>query len=292
MCISIFSWKQKRRAEMGKVLLMAAMTVVIIVSSGHKPARQILKKCPPKTDVRHGDINFMAPSELMKYVYWNNQSACRITNDLSGVINALLPDEKSGVSSQKLLCMDPNVRLKENNCVVYIFGNHNEWVDEHNFVGFGCHFYIFDPALEAERHEGKMHFYDLGLADEDTDHDPITGWKLRTLGSLYNMLKPRHGNVFIDYVKMDAEKAELMAVAQIIRTGMLAIVKQMGVEIHFHHGVPIDPYLRVYLKMLRPLEQQGMIRFASRAIYFNKGNGHNQTRDTIFELFWINQMFL
>ena len=69
-------------------------------------------------------------------------------------------------------------------------------------------------------HSSKIHFYKLGLGSKDSNSTG-SGCTLKTLDSIYHMLKPRHREKVIDYLKIDIEWNELDALKQIFATDML-----------------------------------------------------------------------
>ena len=52
----------------------------------------------------------------------------------------------------------------------------------------------------------NAYFFATGLYDEDRDKG--YGWKMMTLSSIYERFKSHHGDVVIDYLKIDIEGAE------------------------------------------------------------------------------------
>jgi hypothetical protein len=76
-------------------------------------------------------------------------------------------------------------------------------------------------------------------------------------------LSEKHGLKIIDYLKIDIESSEWIVLPQIIESGMLQNVRQLGVEIHLNNLMEIDE-LRKSAKILRSIEKMGMIRFDSK----------------------------
>ena len=84
---------------------------------------------------------------------------------------------------------------------------------------YGCRIFTFDPTLDASQfaRDGRMvdslyrtvnaRVFLMGLHDEDIYKDH-RGWKLKTLSSVYEMLKAFHGEAAIDYLKIDIEESE------------------------------------------------------------------------------------
>ena len=107
-------------------------------------------------------------------------------------------------------------------CLVYSFGSNNEFSFDDTMGSFGCQVFTFDPyaclilddgvkntTVITDDHERSkhVHFFRMGLYHEDIEMDD-RGWKLKTLSSIYELFKPVHGEVLIDYLKIDIEEAE------------------------------------------------------------------------------------
>jgi hypothetical protein len=135
----------------------------------------------------------------------------------------------------------------------------------------------------------------MALDDVDKDewnNDPnVTS---RTLSSIYNMLKPLHGGVVIDYLKMDIEATEWRVLPQIIESGMMDRVRQLAVEIH----LDLDKSLSIYRHqagIIQSLENYGMIRFDSKKNMFTMVD-FNQVEHLAaavdYEIAWYNGKLL
>ena len=105
------------------------------------------------------------------------------------------------------------------------------------------------------------------------------------------MLKPRHGNASIDYLKMDVEFAERDVIPQILQSGMLDKVKQLGLEIHFGD---IDEFQR-YARVIKSIEDYGMVRFNSKVNLMAPKIKHPDLEDlefySAYELAWYNSRY-
>ena len=139
---------------------------------------------------------------------------------------------------------------------------------------YGCEVFAFDPSMSKDNHDhsSKIHFYKLGLGPKDSN--TTTGWTLKTLNSIYQMLLPRHGENVIDYLKIDIEWNEWDALKQILTTDMLSKVRQLSFEFHLPHqndGLPgfnKDMTLQDYRSLTGLVQsvEKRMTRFASRGI--------------------------
>ena len=107
------------------------------------------------------------------------------------------------------------------------------------------------------------------------------------------MLKSKHGDVVIDYLKMDIEAAEWTIIPQIIESGMMGNVRQLAFEIH----LSIDDTLasmRERFRIVRSIEEQGMVRFDSKLNPWFRGTFKNLgvTGPCGYEIAWYNSKFL
>jgi hypothetical protein len=208
------------------------------------------------------DSKSLTGNQLIEYVKWSNRSSCQLTHDFGGVLDQIWIS--SGIDGQKAVCIDPEVTPERGDCLVYSFGISNEWSFDEDMEEYGCEVFAFDPSMEMEPHDhtAGIHFYNWGLGDRD-EVTTNKQWKLRTLSSIYNELTARHGPKIIDYLKIDAEFAEWIALPQIIESGMLGKVRQLGMEIHLYRNESIEQNRR-YVKILRSIEKMGFIRFDSK----------------------------
>lgn len=170
---------------------------------------------------------------------------------------------------------------------------------------YGCQVFSFDPSMDVGHHNrtDNIHFFRTALGVEkkverinDTEEMVLT----KTLSEIYDELKDWHGDVNIDYLKLDIEWAEWQVLPQILNSGMLDKVRQLAVEIHFPfkpphflHGQGIDQFHRL-VKIVCLIENYGMIRFSSkRNIFFQKSiPSLNFTGPMAYELAWFNKRFL
>ena len=193
-------------------------------------------KCPSETtDWTKINVNTMTPKQIIDYFYWTNRQSCKLVHDFGGKMLA----NPSGFDGQKSICLDPLVRPKSGNCIVYSFGINNDWSFDEALEKYGCQVFAFDPSMGKQDHDHseKVHFYNMGLGEKDYTSDK--GWKIRALDSIYKMLtKEAHlsQEKVIDYLKIDIELAEWKVIPQIIKSGMLKKVRQLGIEFHLGTG--------------------------------------------------------
>jgi len=164
---------------------------------------------------------------------------------------------------------------------------------------------------EEHDHTSKIHFYPIGLGARNeiieigkggkiismNKNSKTTSFKMMTLSSMYRMLSPIHGEeAIIDYLKFDIEGGEWNVIPDLIKSGILGKVRQMGIEIHLtNEGNQTLPELRRNVKILHTLEKLGgMIRFDSKLngisrVTFKKMA--NMTGYFAFEMAWYNKKY-
>ena len=274
-----------------KVVLIVIFTCVTVYLKVTNRSR--CNSC--SEDILFRDVDDLKGKDLLCYIYVSNSRSCRIVHDFGGIwirvldgLGSLMPYQ--GLDGQKSVCMEPDFVPKVNNCVVYSVGISFDWSFDEAIEKFDCQIHAFDPSIGVPDRMPKLHFHSIGIGAEDVERDPATGWKLMTLQSIHRMLQPLHGDVPIDYLKMDIEAAEWNVLPQIIRSGMLGKVKQFGLEIHFEDEMPTAE-LKKRLRVIKSLEESGMIRFASRPNIHTDGILENRDTFMCFELAWYNSKF-
>lgn len=208
------------------------------------------------------NVNKLTGAQILQYFLWNNRSSCQLAYDFGG----FLITNPSGIEGQKAVCIDPKVAPLPGDCIIYSFGIHDDWSFDEQMGRYGCQVYSFDPSINMTQHDHtpSVHFYDWGLGrlDENRTYKD-TIWKMRTLSTIYETLTHLHGRVIIDYLKIDIEFAEWQVLPQIIESGMLSKVRQLGVEFHLSSDETTEKYYE-HANLLRTLEKEGMVRFDSK----------------------------
>lgn len=137
--------------------------------------------------------------------------------------------------------------------------------------------------MNKEKHNRtpNIHFYPIGLGARNEVlklgegrqinsmnlKDNITRFEIMKLSSIYRMLSPMHGEEpIIDYLKIDIESGEWDVIPELIESGILDRVRQMGIEIHLTSGENLTLLeFQKEAKILHKLEKEGgMVRFDSK----------------------------
>lgn len=138
----------------------------------------------------------------------------------------------------------------------------------------------------------NIHFFRYGLGNEKTVSvvEGQQGWRLWPLSDFYKAMEQRHGhNRIIDYLKIDIENDEWIALPQILQSGMMDRVRQLGVEIHLPTNGSINEFYQL-IGILRSLENYGMVRFDSKLNPFSEQWMEPLQMDSYaaYELAWYN----
>jgi hypothetical protein len=185
-------------------LLLGIVLLVVLVYSG--------------TTVKES-IDALTEKQLFDYFHLSNSTSCRLSHDFGGKIGLL------GMDGQKAVCVDPEVRPKPGDCLVYSFGIREDWTFEQVMEDFGCDVFAFDPSINRtdEKISDKIFYYNLGLGAKDEVVNG-KGWHLQPLSSIYRRLsKEQHGHRVIDYLKLDIEMEEWNALPQIVQSGIMKL---------------------------------------------------------------------
>jgi len=207
------------------------------------------------------DPELLTGEQILDYFHWSNGSSCRLVNYFGGSAALLALD------GQKAVCFDPEVKLVWQRCLVYSFGINQEWSFEDQMAEYGCKVYAFDPSTNEKDHDRGdiIHFYHIGLSNKEETTDK--GWNLHSLSSIYKNFSIFYHNErkIIDYLKIDVESYEWKVLPQIIESGMLDRVRQIGIEFHLPtaRNTTLSD-LRALVRIVKSLEDHGMIRFDSK----------------------------
>ena len=281
--------------------LVTISIIFVIFNSIHLSTKKRNKNCEANEggeteSIQHhplervnGDFKKLTSQEIMDYFFWSNASSCQLAHDFGGGIMK----NPSGFDGQKAVCLDPLVRPPVNDCIVYSFGISNEWSFDQAMENYGCRVYAFDPSMGKgnHKHSRNIQFFNLGLSDRD--YTTENGWEMKTLSSIYKMLVPHHGKKIIDYLKMDIESSEWVVLPHLISSGMLAKVRQLGVEIHFANRYDTREEMISRVNVLKSVEDAGMIRFDSKYNMWSIGwidSLDSYTGPDCFEIAFFQQM--
>lgn len=167
--------------------------------------------------------------------------------------------------------------------------------------------------MDKEEHDrsSKIHFYPIGLGARNevlglgkgaqitsmNNRSKTTSFKMMTLSSIYRMLSPIHGEgATIDYLKFDIEGGEWNVIPELIESGILDKVRQLGIEIHLTNGANQTlPELRNNVKILHRLEKEGgMVRFDSKPNGISRSTFKeigNMIGYYAYEMAWYNKKY-
>lgn len=227
------------------------------------------------------NVTTLTPDQIIEYFKWSNQTSCKLTHDFGGH----MLKNPSGLDGQKAVCLDDKIAPKAGSCIVYSFGINNEWSFDETMENYGCKVYSFDPTMKIEthKHSKDVNFYNLGIADKDD------GGNFKTLSSIYSMLKLHHGNAIIDYLKIDIEYNEWTVIPNIIQSGMLSKVRQLGIEFHLYAPATEINWFYDSVKIVKSIEDAGMVRFDSKYNPWFNGKMpamNNMTESLGYEIAW------
>ncbi|KAI9562627.1 hypothetical protein GHT06_010081 [Daphnia sinensis] len=229
-------------------------------------------------------------SQIVQYFMWNNRNACQLVQDFGGT----LYKNPSGWDGQKSVCLDPQIAPQPGGCIVYSFGIKNQWSFDEQMSQYGCQVFAFDPSMGKDPHDhmpGNIHFYNWGLGNQDK-HDVDYNWAIRSLSSIYEELSARHGRKIIDYLKIDIEFDEWVALPDMMASGMLSKVRQLSMEVHMDYEASLEQH-RDWAKLLRSMENMGMVRFDSEynPWYVGTFNQFPLTGSLGYEIAWYNSNY-
>lgn len=218
------------------------------------------------------DLQSLSAKQLIDYFLWANRTSCRIVNDFGGKMLG----RKSYVArdAHKAVCLDRAVAPVPDRCLVYSFGINFDWTFDEDMELYGCKVFSFDPSMNIlnQTHSVSIEFYKMGLSDRNTwDDHRWPNVPMLTVNSFYELFTPKHGDVIIDYLKLDVEGAEWTVVPQLLRTGMLDKVRQLSIEFHIPADGTLEK-LRSLAETVRSLETYGMVRFDSKPNLYSVAN--------------------
>lgn len=218
------------------------------------------------------NIDHIEPTgrQIIDYFYWANRTSCGLVNDFGG----RMMGPPMGLDGQKAICLDPEVAPpngRDKSCLIYSIGINNDWSFDDLMEKYGCRVFAFDPSMKMEDHNrsSMIHFYKMGISDVDIDEKEGRKWKLRTLETIYKKLG--HEGRIIDYLKMDIEGSEWKVLPQILKSGMMGKIRQLGVEFHLSSFTTLKEFQQKAVGILRSIEKSGFIRFDSKANPWYRG---------------------
>lgn len=251
---------RKKHAVQTVAAMLGMIGFVLFVMDTEKrnqTATKLERNCEGM-DWTHFEIGDLNRDQMQKYLEWTNSSSCRQPHHIGGHVNV------DGVDGQWTVCMDPQTRPnKEGDCLVYSFGIvNNDWTFEEAMEKLECDVYVFEKSIKSMNHSNKLHLYNVELIEMDERRSRDANRTARSFDSIYHDLL-RHGERIIDYVKIDIKKADRIALSQLISTGVLDRVRQLGVKINFPKFDTLGEF-KERIKIVKSLEDYGMVRFNSK----------------------------
>ena len=300
--------KNRKNILIAVIVLPAAVTFVSIAAWNWND------QCIGRTQSiiwQNGPIDWSVQSvddltldQITAYLSWKNTTSCRVLHYFGGFVRDFFVD------GQRPVCLDPAVipelpsyndwvKLEDyTKCLVYSFGINHEWSFDDAMEKFECQVFSFDPSMYSPNYNrtDQIHFYNLGLAnrDETLRINSKRNWTMKSLDSIYHNLL-RHQERIIDYLKLDIEFSEFTVLPQIIASGMMDRVRQLGMEVHIDN---IDEKnntfktIRDRIKVIKSLEDYGLVRFDSVpspwSNYVSIVDGVEWNDYTAYDMAWYN----
>ena len=171
-------------------------------------------------DWKNTKMDKLGASHIIDYFLWTNQSSCQAVQYFGGKMY------ERGISvvydGQKAICLDSKIAPSPDKCIVYSFGINHEWSFDEAMELYGCEIFAFDPSMNVSSYNRTeyIHFHQMALDSYDKKgwgkyEDVLT----RTLSSIYEILKPYHGDeAIIDYLKLENSVSTFRQLAKILQS--------------------------------------------------------------------------
>ena len=227
-------------------------------------------------------------AELQRlFGYLSNQDV----NSRCKKFNYVGTDKKYFVDFSYPVCFDDEVWGNNTDCIVYSYGNDNNWHFEESMIkDHSCTVYTFDPNLyeqQAGEKQEKLIFKHIGLGDVNQEDVMQRGKRdylykdkfgdealeqarkkpMRTLWG--TMREMEHTGKIIDVVKIDREGPriayETSALKNLLEDGTYACVRQLVFELHLFGPVKYPDHIRTSYSVLKGLENVGFKIWRSQA---------------------------
>lgn len=265
--------KQQTVYTVAGMLAMILVVVVVISSSDSEPGYYQ----PIKWSVYK--VQELTAEQMIKYIEWGNSSSCRQRRHFGGVL------VKEGVDGQKAVCMDPLVKPERGECLVYSFNTNDDLSFDEAIAKTGCEVFTFNPSVTLNDHQNgtNIHFYNFGIKDPNSKN-----LETKSLEVIYNQLL-HHQERIIDYLKLNIVNSKWSILPEMISSGMMDRVRQLGLEIHLPRGEGLEG-LRRRVSIIKSLEDYGLVRFYSKynLASLRKNNMVDWEGFHVYEIAWYN----
>ncbi|XP_013392301.1 methyltransferase-like protein 24 [Lingula anatina] len=190
------------------------------------------------------------------------------------------------------VCLDLPFNMVRGKCLVYSFGINNEWsFDDYMDKTLGCTVHAFDPSMAEKTDFSRsrnIRFHPIGIGGKNSlvlKKGQKAKWPLATLGTILKLYG--HENKTLDYLKIDVEGAEWDSLPTMYREGVLARVKQLGIEVHW---LPKEKDLKTVLE----LHKLGFRIYYGRRNYYSrkKSDVTGRTINDCIEVHFVNINFI
>lgn len=154
-------------------------------------------------------------------------------------------------STRKMICLD---KIVPHACTVYSFGINYQWEFDDFMHAYGCVVRSFDPGMQYQRQRGARHFFEaVGIGaqsglhqGESTLYSKKKTYNVETLESIMQ----RHGDTFVDLVRLDVESAEF----DVLDTLPYDRIGQLSLEIHMWKHTLMQWTLKLQAVKLRHVQ--------------------------------------
>lgn len=278
------------------ILAISSVLLVLIYDRSYSFRTKIVK-----IDWNNVDLHSIKTSaQFLDYFSWSDPQSCKLPHQVG-----------NNHSSALSVCLLPS-KIPKSSCLVYSFYVVNDWSFENAMKAYGCDVFAFNPSTNEQDHPNRtdsiVWIEGVKLGKENAS-DGLNGRRTRSrtstvsFESIQRLLEPQHGkDRIVDYLKLDVEGDEWDAISELIESGSLTRIRQLGIQIH----LPVDEVddgdsdiilgrYRLAAGKIRTLESSHeMIRFQSKEMDCNHHSigivesSNNKTAFKCFAMAWYN----